>query len=289
MFRNVNQAAAAWIGALMALGTAPGFALVIDDFSAGQLVVDNNTPVDQIGLDPNHVIGGSRRIAIGQYGEGSHLEITGDGRLVLSSARYGYHLLTYGAAATLDNVDLTAGGHDRLRLTLGDVGGGVHPLGIYVNLPSYSSSNGVMLYILDAWDGLILEVPYASFPTTFSSVRSIVLYSVCNPATPYEIDSLVTAGPSVAGDFNRDGTADAGDLPTWQRFMGLTTGNGDYRPVFASADANLDRRVDGADFLHWQRSLAVAHPRAAAVAPEPTALVLTLAACCCGVTLHRRR
>lgn len=151
---------AATLGALMALGTAPGFAIVIDDFSVGQIVVDANTPVDQTGLDPSHVIGGSRRIAIGQFGSGSRLEVTDDGQLVLSSTGWGYHIITYGAATSLDDVDLTAENHDRLRLTMGEIGGGFHPLGIYVNLPTYSSDNGISLYMQDAWDGLILEFPH---------------------------------------------------------------------------------------------------------------------------------
>lgn len=278
---------AATLGALMALGTAPGFAIVIDDFSVGQIVVDANTPVDQTGLDPSHVIGGSRRIAIGQFGSGSRLEVTDDGQLVLSSTGWGYHIITYGAATSLDDVDLTAENHDRLRLTMGEIGGGFHPLGIYVNLPTYSSNNGVSLYMQDAWDGLILEFPYSSFPTSFTSVQSIALDSFRNPSTAYAIDSLLTAGPSAAGDFNRDGAVNASDLATWQRFVGVTTGNGAYRPVFASADATLDRRVDGADFLAWQRSLPTLDPPA--TVPEPTAGTLALAGLFCGATVRRRR
>ncbi|RIK83548.1 MAG: hypothetical protein DCC67_05860 [Planctomycetota bacterium] len=280
--------AAATLGALAALSATRGGAIVIDDFSVGQIVVADNLPVDQLGLDPNHVLGGSRRIAIGQYGSGSRLEVTDDGRLMLSSTGWGYHTITYGAAAPLDGVDLTAEGHDRLRLTFGEIGGGFHPLRVYVNLPTNSSSNAVSLYVQDAWDGLILEYPYSSFPVSFSSVQRIALDSFRNPGTAYAIDSLVTAGPSAAGDFNRDGTVDVADFETWQRFFGLAIGGGSYRPVFAAADATKDGRIDGVDFLAWQRSLPLEAPATSPV-PEPAGAAIVLAGAALALIAGRRR
>ena len=50
-----------------------------------------------------------------------------------------------------------------------------------------------------------------------------------------------------------------------------------YMPkVFAGSDANLDGRVDGADFLAWQR-LAGEQATPAVAIPEPASWLLALA------------
>jgi hypothetical protein len=69
----------------------------------------------------------------------------------------------------------------------------------------------------------------------------------------------------VAGDFNHDGSVNAGDLDVWKTAFGTAT---------AAADADGDGDSDGADFLAWQRNFtggAAAIANNAAV-PEPLAL-----------------
>ncbi len=79
-----------------------------------------------------------------------------------------------------------------------------------------------------------------------------------------------------AGDANRDGTVDQGDLARWQAAYGLA---GDW------SDGNFDASpvVDGRDFLTWQRNF---NGTSALVAvPEPATLLLVI----CATVLTRLR
>ncbi len=174
---------------------SPVLGVVIDDFSVGSASVCSFDPVDQTGLDANHVLGGARRIDISSYGGGSQVLSIESDQLQFSSAGWGYFDVTYGAAQPL-GVDLTQGGHDRLLIRFGEVGPGFHPFGAYVSLPTNSSSNGESMYIQDSWDGLLVEIPYSRFPVSFTNVSSITLHAVRNPAgSGFAIESVILAGP----------------------------------------------------------------------------------------------
>jgi len=95
----------------------------------------------------------------------------------------------------------------------------------------------------------------------------------------YQLRALARQQPS--GDFNDDGIVDADDLRAW-----------------------IDNRLrNGADFLHWQRSLGEEAPTletldaalnaaltaAASAVPEPSLLVAAAPAGVCLLGLHRRR
>jgi len=91
----------------------------------------------------------------------------------------------------------------------------------------------------------------------------------------YQLRALARQQPS--GDFNDDGIVDADDLRAW-----------------------IDNQLrDGADFLHWQRSLGEEPPTlealdaaltaAAAAVPEPSLLIAAAPAGFCLLGLHRRR
>ena len=181
------------------------------------------------------------------------------------STDWGYFQLVYGGATPLGGVDLTQGGHDRLLVRFGEIGAGFHPFGLYVNKASSSSSNGRSLYLLDAWDGIVLEARYAMFPTVFSDVDKIIVDAFRNPAnTAFEIESIVTGRRGTPGDFNYDGVVDGADLAEWQRTLGVNTYNGSTLGFVASTDADENGYVNGADFLVWQRQ-----PRGAGAQPDP--------------------
>jgi hypothetical protein len=73
----------------------------------------------------------------------------------------------------------------------------------------------------------------------------------------------------LSADFNHDGRVDADDLAKWRNDAGQNAGS----------DANQDGASDGADLLAWQRQVGMTMAVAAGgVVPEPTALVLLLAA-----------
>jgi hypothetical protein len=125
---------------------------------------------------------------------------------------------------------------------------------------------------------MIVEIPYAGFPAPFTAVQKIALDVLRNPAnTGFGLESISTAGPSLAGDFNRDGLVDGEDLTEWKKYVGVITSNGAQSKVLATADANADGRVDGADFLAWQRALG-ATPSEAMAAPEPSSWLLAMLA-----------
>jgi endonuclease/exonuclease/phosphatase family metal-dependent hydrolase len=73
-------------------------------------------------------------------------------------------------------------------------------------------------------------------------------------------------------DFNFNRIVDATDLATWQTSYGMTSG-----ATRAMGDANGDGRIDGRDFLTWQRQSNGGSPALSAV-PEPTCLGLFLVA-----------
>jgi hypothetical protein len=274
---------------VMPVGSDQVRAIVIDDFSSGPIVVNGPAVQDQTGLDPSHVVGGSRRIDVGRFGVGSRLKIADD-QLQFGSTGWGYYTLTYGAVESLGGLDLTQGEHDRIRIKFGEVVSDFHLFGIYVNLPTSSSSNGVRRYASDEWDGMTVEIPYSMFPVSFEAVQSIIVDVSRNPAgTGFDVDSITTAGPSVAGDFNRDGAVNSDDLQEWGRYLGTSTRDGSIAGFLATSDANEDGSVDGADLLAWQRNLGASSSPPGAAVPEPSGALAALAAAVAMVAIGRRR
>lgn len=102
---------------------------------------------------------------------------------------------------------------------------------------------------------------------------------------------FVVVGSEIAGstDFNLDGQVNANDVPVWKAGFGGTAPAG-----IANGDANGDGKVDGVDFLAWQRSLtapSTAQPTASTI-PEPQTGMLALLALSLGHgsrLLRRRR
>ena len=119
--------------------------------------------------------------------------------------------------------------------------------------------------------GGILEIPFSPYGTNLADVDTFAI-DVIRMTGGFSLRSVSTAGPPLAGDFNRDGLVDGDDLDQFRRTFGRTTSNSGGNYGYLSADENRDGRVDGSDFLAWQRA-ASSTPAAASV-PEPAALSL---------------
>ena len=255
-------------------------AIVIDDFSVDPITVAGPSVQTQSGLDPAHVLGGSREFNVGQFGSGSVLSIDPPTGLTLQSSGRGYFDVKYNFAPTGQSVDLTQGGQDRIRLTFGDISTTFTPLGLSVNLPGSFSSNGISVYVQN-WSGMILEFPYAKFPTSFAAAQNLLLDVYRNPiGASIGIRSITTAGPPLAGDYNRDGVVNSADYAVWRQFVGVNTRTNSIFPI-ASADGNLNGIVDAADYLIWRKHVgagSASDANASGAVPEPAGMLLRLCA-----------
>jgi autotransporter-associated beta strand protein len=86
----------------------------------------------------------------------------------------------------------------------------------------------------------------------------------------YSPTSVVLAvAPALAGDYNADGRVDGLDFILWQRTLGSTT--------LLAADGNGNGVIDAGDYGVWQGNLGAAASLAASVGvPEPAALGVSL-------------
>jgi hypothetical protein len=102
------------------------------------------------------------------------------------------------------------------------------------------------------------------------------------------IDNVKVAtfvAPTGNSDFNNDNIVDGADFLIWQRGLGLTGQTGK-----TNGDANGDGNVDAADLVIWQSKYGGAPAAGAASAvPEPTGLVVVLAALVCLAAAAPRR
>jgi hypothetical protein len=271
--------AARWISALLVstIVSRVSLAVVVDDFVVGPITVVGPDVETQSGLDPNHVLGGSRTMSVGQFGSGSTLDINPTTGLNFSSSGSGYFQQKYTFGSAGQGIDLTQGGQDRFRLRFGDVSNpSFVPIGLYVTLPPTSSSNGVSTYFGN-WGGIILEYPFAAFPVSMTAAQSLTLDVARNPpGASIQLKSITTAGPPLAGDYDRNGVVDGADYDVWRRFFGIDTRNGPTFPI-ASADGNNDGRVNAADYILWRKNFMSgfgASPAGPSAVPEPTGVFL---------------
>jgi T5SS/PEP-CTERM-associated repeat protein len=120
----------------------------------------------------------------------------------------------------------------------------------------------------------------ASFDVLDWGTRTGTFSSLSLPALPaplaWNTSQLYTTGvlsvtaPFLAADFDENGTVNAADLTKWKAGFGTAVG-----AMHMQGDANVDGRVDGSDFLIWQRQLGgVAVEDATIGVPEPSALSL---------------
>ncbi|QDV76088.1 PEP-CTERM sorting domain-containing protein [Botrimarina mediterranea] len=96
---------------------------------------------------------------------------------------------------------------------------------------------------------------------------------------------VVAASTGLAGDFNNDGFVNAADYTVWRDNENTSNdlgGNGDETGSSAGV-------VDAADYQLWRNSYGSSVAMSAAVIPEPTTLVATLAGLAACATAKRRR
>lgn len=130
--------------------------------------------------------------------------------------------------------------------------------------------------------GFTIGSPFNDLPLRNFSGNSITQIRVANTVTIEDV-RVLNLSP---GDFDRNGTVNAADLTLLKANFGATSG-----AFFDDGDANMDGRVDGADFLAWQRSFGSVTTPIAAI-PEPAAATLALlaaAAAACGLARRRRQ
>lgn len=101
-----------------------------------------------------------------------------------------------------------------------------------------------------------------------------------SPGSAVEIPNLVPFNPA---DFDYSGKVDGDDFLIWQRGYDLT---GQYSS--ANGDADRNTVVDNADLTVWAAAFGSAAQAAGGAVPEPTSLAL-LAAGAAGMTAYRRR
>lgn len=89
--------------------------------------------------------------------------------------------------------------------------------------------------------------------------------------------------PTLAGDYDRNGTVDAQDYVVWKALYGTTN---------LAADGNGDNVVDAADYVVWRNHFgdtaqgALALP--AAAVPEPATMVLLSLVAVAALTMRAR-
>ena len=261
--------------------SAPANAIVIDDFSVGEVHLTGPTEtIDSTLLDSSSVIGGARRVKVNQ--NAMDLSIA-DGSLVAKrTGDWGYFTLMYGFNAPL-GADFTENGHDRLRLSFNSEGSqdahGIMWVSINTPLPPSGNAPGPNLFSIRG--GGMVEIPFSRYATDLTQVMTFAV-AVVRMQGGFSLDSIETVGPPAPGDFNRDGSVDQNDLDEFQRTYGIQTllENG-----YFTSDANLDGRVDGADFLDWQRAVSVINLPSTTMVPEPGGMCIC---CTLGVAVALR-
>jgi hypothetical protein len=269
-------------------------AITIDDFSQGSYSHTRASSLTtQGGLDPAHTIGGRRDFAYGNPVPPDTVQIdTNAGALSFSSpSNFGYLDLMYGMGGPL-GVNLLESGHDRFRFRFTDVvAQHAFFMWLSVNTPLPPSGNSLVdlssgLVALSGGGG-VLEVPFRNYPANYLNVNTIAIDLGRFPAgASFVLDEIVTAGPPMPGDYNRDGQVNDADFNEWKRHFGKSTVLGN---ALLAADGNADKHVDAADYIIWRKHVGtmigtISEPVGI---PEPSAMWLPTIAMAALCTLRR--
>lgn len=176
------------------LWCVPVEAVVVDDFSDGPIVITASnaaaTMQMQSGLDAAAVVGGKRRWTVQSYSivgpsplaTATVDTLLGELRLQAAASNNGSLRLRYGTNDDQLAVDLTAGGHDRLRIDFSELPSDpAKILGFLVSADTVGPGiSGSSRSFLDEVRGLgtsgTLDVPYSLLPfPTFSDIDILEL------------------------------------------------------------------------------------------------------------------
>lgn len=180
-------------GAVLLISAAlavPAGAVVIDDYSVGALTLQASDPVTgaeqvQAGLNPDAVLGGTRRVWVGSTKPATHVTIdTNLAQLTFATDAnvLGYLKVGYGSETAL-GIDLTADGADRFVLDVVDVtpelDSGVFNI-VVVSGPEASPTTVREPFgagrLWDLPGSGVVEVPFADFAgADFRQVQSIMI------------------------------------------------------------------------------------------------------------------
>lgn len=128
--------------------------------------------------------------------------------------------------------------------------------------------------------GFSIGSPFNDLPLRNFSGNSITQVRVANTVTIEDVRVLDLS----PGDFDRNGTVNAADLALLKANYGAASG-----AFFDDGDANMDGRVDGTDFLAWQRSFGSVTTPVSAI-PEPAAATLAFfVVAACGLMRRSRK
>jgi hypothetical protein len=263
-------------------------AITIDDFSQGAYSHTGAASATQSGLNPAHTVGGRRDIVYGNPVPPDTVQIDSSaGALSFSSpTNYGYLDLMYGMGGPL-GVNLLSSGHDRFRFRFSNVvAQHAFFLWVSVNSPLPPTSNSPVdlssgLVALSGGGG-VLEVPFRALPANYLNVNTIAIDLGRFPAgASFVLDEIVTAGPPIPGDYDRDGQVSNADFIEWKRHFGKSTVLGN---ALLAADGNGDKHVDAADYVIWRKHVGTTSGpgggagAAAHSVPEPVALYVVVTA-----------
>lgn len=165
------------------------------------------------------------------------------------------------------------------RLEIGQPGAptSVHVLDLFDNGNRGSNDyEALYLYGLGGLDGLFIH-PGSTLVLNdvdiYARIRGVMTH--LNALFPYGSsviqvgENFVVQGDALAGDYNSDGKVDGADFLAWQRGFGSTTN--------LAADGNRNGVVDAGDLDVWKNTFGYAGSGVAdaqTAVPEPTALAL---------------
>jgi hypothetical protein len=286
--------------AMTGLFASPAAAVVIDDFEEGaySLALANRVHgIDQTqsGLDPASTIGGMRSLVNpwafypGEVTPPTPTQLGvdaehGDFYALTYPGSYNYFVLEWGSANSPLNADLAADGADRLRVRLSDeMATGDQTLYLTLQLESVvdnvsrfaqRSIGGQRFLTIPA--GGVFEIPFSAFSQTpgfFENVQRVKL-GASRYQGNFSIDIIETAAAPSAGDLNRNGVVDEGDLAYLQAsYHGIqASGNVVGGFTYHTADANADGYIDAADYTAWRDAYDA--QQAVVATPEPAVVSL---------------